>query len=171
MNDGLSRVNRVRYDTPAFSGFTGAASFGQGGASELALKYKGDLVGTKIDARVFFADADDFADGAEIFGFSASALHSSGVNLTVAFSDRDNETAADQEASTIKLGYKFGVHAVTIDYGDGETGNTDADTFGLTYAATPADGWEVFATIRQLDTDLAGSESVELLALGSRVKF
>ena len=76
MNDGLSRVNRVRYDTPSFSGFSVAASFGQGGATELGVKYKGTLAGTKIDARGFFADGDDFAADAEIAGFSASAVHS-----------------------------------------------------------------------------------------------
>jgi len=171
MNDGLSRVNRVRYDTPTFSGFGAAASFGQGGATELAVKYKGDLAGFKIDARGFVANADDFADDADIIGFSASVLHSTGVNLTVAFADRDNDTGQDQEATTIKLGYKFGIHAVAVDYGDGETGDTDADTVGLTYAVTPAKGWELFATVRQLDADIAGSESVELLALGSRLKF
>ena len=171
MNDGLSRVNRARYDTPSFNGFGAAVSFGQGGATELAVKYKGEVVDTKIDARVFFADADDFADDAEIAGFSASALHSSGINLTVAYADRDNGTGADQEAATIKLGYKIGIHAITVDYGDGETGNVDADTVGLTYAAVPVQGWELFATIRQLDTDLAGADSVDLVAVGSRVKF
>ena len=170
MNDGLSRVNRVRYDTPSFSGFSVAASFGQGGATELGVKYKGTLAGTKIDARGFFADGDDFAADAEIAGFSASAVHSSGINLTVAFADRDN-TGPDQEAFTIKLGFKTAKHAFTVDYGDGETGDTEADTFGLTYAMVPVKGWELFATVRQLDTDLAGAESVDLAAVGSRIKF
>ncbi len=171
MNDGLSRVNRLRYDTPTTGGFGAAVSLGQGGSTEFGVKYMGGLVGTQVDARAFFVDADDFADDAEIVGFSASFLHSTGVNLTVAFSDRDNGTALDQEASTIKLGYKAGIHAVTIDYGDGETGDVEADTFGLTYAARPAQGWELFATYRDLDTDLDGAQSVDLVAVGSRVIF
>lgn len=171
MNDGLSRVNRVRYDTPSYSGITAAVSLGQGGSTELGLTYKGEMAGTKFDARGFFADAADFADDAEILGFSASVLHTSGVNLTVAYADRDNGTGADQEATTVKLGYKTGIHAVAIDYGDGETGDVAADTVGLTYAVTPAKGWELFATYRMLDTDLAGAESVDLLAAGSRVRF
>ena len=171
MNDGLSRVNRLRYDTPSFNGFVAAASLGQGGATELGLKYKGDLAGIKIDGRAFFANADDFADDADIIGFSASALHSSGINLTVAYADRDNDTGQDQEATTVKLGYKRGIHAITVDYGDGETGDIDADTVGLTYAATPISGWEMFATVRQLDADIGDSDSVDLVALGSRLKF
>lgn len=171
MNDGLSRVNRVRYDTPSFSGFGAAVSFGQGSSTELGLKYNGDIADTKLNVRAFFADASDFANDAEIMGFSATGLHASGINLTVAFADRDNGTGADQEAFTIKLGYKTGIHAVTVDYGDGETGDNEADTVGLTYAAVPAKGWEVFGTIRQLDSNLAGAESVDLLAVGSRIKF
>ena len=42
---------------------------------------------------------------------------------------------------------------------------------GLTYAMVPVKGWELFATVRQLDTDLAGAESVDLAAVGSRIRF
>lgn len=171
MNDGLSRVNRLRYDTPSFGGLGLAVSVGQGNSRELGLSFKGNMPDTQIVARAFYADAADFADNAEITGFSASALHASGINVTVAYSDRDNETGLDQNASTIKLGYKTGIHAVTVDFGEGETGTTEADTMGLTYAVTPAKGWELFATYRELDSDLLGAESVDLVALGSRIKF
>lgn len=171
MNDGLSRVNRLRYDTPSFSGLSLAASIGQGGSSELGIVYKAQMLSTNIDARAFFADADDFAADAEIAGFSVSALHASGVNVTVAFSDRNNPNGLDQNASTEKLGYRIGIHAFTLDAGEGETGDAEADTVGLTYAITPAQGLEVFSTYRQLDSDIAQAESVDLLALGSRIKF
>ncbi len=171
MNDGLSRVNRLRYDTPSFGGVGLAASIGQGGSSKFGIVFKGQMAATKIDARAFFADAADFAADAEIAGFSVSALHSSGLNATVAYSDRDNPNGADQEASTLKLGYKTGIHAFTVDVGEGETGDNEADTVGVTYSITPAKGFEVFSTYRQLDSDLSGAESVDLIAFGSRVKF
>lgn len=171
MNDGLSRVNRVRYDTPTFNGFGVAASAGQGGSIELGAKFAADIGSSKIDARLFFADAKDFAADAEIMGMSASVLLGNGFNATVAFSDRDNSVTADQDATTVKLGYKFGSHAVTVDYGVGETGDLEADTTGITYALVPAKGVEVFTTYRELDSDLVGAESISLVALGSRIRF
>ena len=71
----------------------------------------------------------------------------------------------------MKLGYKTGIHAFTVDVGQGETGDNEADTVGVTYSITPAKGFEVFSTYRQLDSDLSGAESVDLIAFGSRVKF
>ena len=100
-----------------------------------------------------------------------SVLLADGLNFTVAFSDSDFSAAADRDALTFKVGYKFGIHAFTIDVGDGSTGGSDADTLGLTWAAHIDKGIEVFATIRELDSDVAGATSVDILAVGSRIKF
>lgn len=171
MNDGLSRVNRLRYDTPSFNGVGFAVSTGQGGSVELGAKYKATVGGANVDARVFFADAKDFAADAEIMGLSGSVLLGNGLNLTVAYSDRDNSITPDQEASTIKLGYKFGIHAMAIDYGLGETGDVEAETMGLTYSIIPVSGVEAFATVRQLDSDLNGADAIDIVAFGSRIRF
>jgi predicted porin len=172
MNDGISRVNRLRYDTPSFSGASAAISFDQGDAVELALRFKTDIGGTKINSAVFYVDAADFANDAEVLGLSASFLHASGFNLTFAFSDRDNSgNTPDQEATTLKLGYKTGVHAVSVDFGVGERGNAEADTTGITYSATLGSGIESFITYRQLGADIAFAEDVQLLALGGRIRF
>lgn len=172
MNDGISRVNRLRYDTPAFAGVSGAISFDQGDAMEIAVRYKGDIGGTKFSSALSFVDAADFANDATVLGFSASALHSSGINLTLALSDRDNSgDTPDQDAMTLKLGYKTGAHAFTVDFGTGERGDDEADTTGITYATTLGKGVESFVTFRQLGADIALAEDVQLLALGGRVKF
>jgi len=172
MNDGISRVNRLRYDSPSFAGLSGAVSFDQGDAVELALRYKADLGHTKFNSAFFYVDAADFADDAEVVGMSASFLHTSGFNLTFAHSDRDNSgSTADQDASTIKLGYKRGIHAFSVDYGIGERGDDEADTTGITYAAQLGAGIDSFVTYRQLDADIDLAEDVQLLALGGRIKF
>lgn len=54
---------------------------------------------------------------------------------------------------------------------NGEPGDVEADPVGLTYALTPSKGWELFVMARELDSDLAGAESVDLYALESRIKF
>ncbi len=173
MNDGISRVNRLRYDTPSLNGFVISASLDQGNAYEIATTYNGNVGNNKISSALFYVNAQDFADDAEVIGLSASVLMENGLNATVAWSDRDNITSVgpDQTATTVKLGYKTGIHAITIDYGLGELGSTDADTVGLTYAAHFTKNIESFATIRQLDSDLANAESVDLAAVGARIRF
>ena len=176
MFDGLSRQNRVRYDTPNFNGFSVAGSLNQGNATELALRYRGNWDGLKFGAAIFSATApepDEDTDGDDIMGGSASLLLQNGLNFTVAFSERDFEAGGDQDSTTFKLGYKTGIHAFSVDVGEGENAvGQEGDTTGLTYSITPHKGVEIFATVRTLDSDgIADSESVDLAAIGSRVKF
>lgn len=176
MFDGISRQNRVRYDTPNFNGFSVAGSLGQGNATELALRYKGDWDGTKFGGALFTTTAgepDEDTDGDDITGGSASLMLSSGLNFTVALSERDLETGGTREANTFKVGYKTGIHAFTIDVGTGENAaKVEGDTTGFTYSVTPHKGVEMFATIRTLDSDdVAGADAADITAIGSRIKF
>ncbi|MCZ6723349.1 MAG: porin, partial [Gammaproteobacteria bacterium] len=175
MQDSLSRTNRLRYDTPAFSGFSFAASIGQGSATELAARYSGNWGDTKFKAALFVSDTADFGGlgtDTDIIGGSASLLLGGGFNITIAFSDVDPTGGLERDAQTIKLGYKRGIHAYAIDFGEGTTGSEDADTVGLTYAAHVYKGIEIFGTYRQLDSDkVAGAQSIDIFAFGSRVKF
>ena len=176
MFDGLSRQNRVRYDTPNFNGFSFAGSLNQGNATELAVRYKGDLLGGKFGAAFFAATAPDLSatvDGNDITGGSASLLLKSGLNFTVAISESEPDVGAERDATTFKLGYKMGKHAFTVDVGEGENSvGEEGDTSGFTWAYFPHPGVEVFATVRELDSDnIAGAESVDLVAFGSRIKF
>jgi predicted porin len=176
MFDGLSRQNRVRYDTPNFGGFSFAGSINQGNASELAVQYKGDLFGGKLGAAFFAATAPDIdatTDGNDITGGSASLLLKSGLNFTVAISESEPDVGAESDATTFKVGYKMGKHAFSIDVGEGENGaGEEGDTSGFTWAYFPHPGVEVFAMVRELDSDgVALSESVDLVAFGSRIKF
>ncbi len=176
MFDGLSRQNRVRYDTPNFNGFSFAGSLNQGNASEIAVRYKGDFGSSKFGAAFFNATAPDKSatvDGNDITGGSASILLKSGLNFTVAISESEPDVGAERDATTFKVGYKKGMHAFSVDVGDGENGSgEEGDTTGFTWAYFPHPGVEVFATVRELDsTGVAGAESVDLVAFGSRVKF
>jgi len=176
MFDSISRQNRVRYDTPSFNGFSIAGSLNQGNATELALRYKGDYDGTKFGAAIFSTtgpEPDEDTDGDDFSGGSASLLLSSGLNFTVAFSERDFEAGGSMDSTTFKVGYKTGMHAFTVDVGEGENAaGQEGDTTGFTYSITPHKGVEIFATIRSLDSDrVANSESADITAIGSRIKF
>ena len=178
MDDALSRQNRVRYDTPSASGFSLALGINQGNASEVAVRYKGDLGGHQFGAALFTAtgpDASAAVSGDDITGGSASLLLNNGLNFTVAISDRDFEaTGTSRDATFFKVGYKKGKHAYTIDAGDseGDVVGTEGESVGFTYAFFPHPGVELFATVRELDsTGVSGSQSVDLAAIGSRIKF
>lgn len=176
MFDGLSRQNRVRYDTPNFNGFSFAGSINQGNASEIAVRYKGDFGSSKFGAALFSvtaADVSSTVDGNDITGGSASILLKSGLNFTVAISESEPDVGAESDATTFKVGYKKGMHAFSIDVGEGENAaGQEGDTTGFTYAFFPHPGVEVFAMVRELDsTDVAGAESVDLVAFGGRIKF
>jgi len=171
--DGLSRVNRLRYDTPRFGGGFGVAvSYGQGSATEILGSYKGKLGSTKADFRIFFADGDDFTGDTEITGLSGSILLAGGLNFTLAYSEAEDDDGDSVEGTFVKAGYKVGKHAFAIDYGMGEgDGREDGETVGVTYANHPVKGVEVFASYRSFDSDEDGTSSIDLFSLGSRVKF
>ena len=177
MADGLSRQNRIRYDTPSFSGFSVAVSLNQGNATELAVRYKGKIGEHQLGAALFSdtgVEPDSVTDGDDVTGGSASLLMSNGLNFTVAFAETDFEDGSgEQDATTFKVGYKTGIHAFSVDFGDGENAaGAEGDTTGFTYAVFPHPGVEIFATIRELDSDgVANADSVDLIAIGSRIKF
>ena len=197
MFDANSRQNRVRYDSPSFNGFSFAVSANQGNANELAVRYKGTLFGHKFGAAYYTGstadskdDTDDVGgncdttptcvpvDGADISGGSASLLLNNGLNFTVAISESDI-TGGTRDATFFKVGYKKGKHAFAVDQADGENDAavTEGDSTGFTYAYFPHKGVELFATVRTLDSTGVvdstggGAQSVDLTAIGTRLKF
>ena len=176
MFDGVSRQNRIRYDTPNFNGFSIAGSLNQGNSTELALKYKSKWDGATFAGALFStttAEPDAATDGDDITGGSASLLLDNGLNFTVATSERDLQAGGTREATTFKVGYKMGMHAFSIDVGDSENAaGQEGDTTGFTYAVFPHKGVELFATVRTLDSDgVTNSDAVDITAIGSRIKF
>jgi predicted porin len=176
MDDGLSRQNRVRYDTPSFNGFSIAGSLNQGNATELAVRYKGNFGDHQFGAAVFVDESEEKSAAVgsdDVTGGSASLLLNNGLNFTLAFSERDFDTGGSRDAMFYKVGYKMGKHAFAVDLAEGENSKgEEGDSTGLTYAFFPHPGVELFAMVRELDsTGVAGSESVDLASIGSRIKF
>jgi predicted porin len=184
VGDGLSRNNRLRYDTPKFSGFSLAASTGQGESTELAVRYRGAIDDTKIMASLGQANSEDqTANDFQATGASLAVSFAGGFNALVGWSERtqDSGTGAEFESRYIKLGYKKGIHAFSIDFADGErdsngtaTANADSESIGVAWVATPAKGVELYAQIRTLEADIDGvsdEEDITTYAIGSRIKF
>ena len=183
--DGLSREDRLRYDAPGFRGLQASGSLIQGGAWDVALRYAVDL--KPIDTRIAAAAA--YADGGGEFGYnqyngSMSALHASGISLTLAAGKRDFDDGNSKNAVTYygKLGYQFepfdfGRTAFSIDYGRSADLAAEGDEFeswGL-FMVQRVDkiATELYVGYRNHDLDRPGRsiEDIDVGVAGARIKF
>ncbi len=179
--DFESRYDLVRYDTPVFGGFKLVGSLGTKGdddVKELALWYGGKLgaLGTLAGA-LGYSQRDVATGDDEIFGGSISWLHGSGFNVMLAATNREDPAVGrDKKFGYIKLGYKTGRHAVSVDFGRGEdqAANGDqADFYGIAYVYTPVPWAELYAMLKQhrLDRSVGSFGDINVALLGTRLKF
>jgi len=176
--DGLSRRDRVRYDTPTFAGFYGSTSVASESRWDVALRYAGDFGWGKLAAAGAYADlgtSSDTQDG--IISTSASLLLPMGLNFTVSYAKRDQDNT-DPWNLFGKLGYKFlEKHAASIQYG--RTKNLSAkddkgDSFSLAYVFSPWKSVEFYAnyTVHMLNRDVGSDpDDINIGFFGGRVKF
>jgi hypothetical protein len=183
--DGLSRRNRIRYDSPEFWGFTLAASALSDGG-DVALKYAAKWgEDWKFAAAVAYADyqAVDRAVDDQYNG-SASILHSSGINFTVAAGLRelDDSSRDDPTFYYAKVGYRakwfeIGESRFSVDYQYVEDLAQDGDeakTVGFQFVQDiPEWGSEYYLGYRwhELDRDFTDFDDINALMTGVRVKF
>lgn len=176
--DGLSRDDRIRYDTPNFGGFKLSASSAQDSKHDVALRYSGGGAGLKIAGAVAYAvNVGDF--DSQVNG-SVSLLHSSGINLTLAGGSRDLGTGATQDPVFYyaKLGYIIGNTAIAIDFeqaDDVEFQDDEATTVGLFLVKTlDAVGADLYAGARSYSLDRTANPNLDdivAVLVGARVKF
>ena len=183
--DGLSRRNRIRYDSPEFWGLTLAASALSDGG-DVALKYAAKWgEDWKFAAAVAYADyqAVDRAVDDQYNG-SASILHSSGINFTVAAGLRelDDSSRDDPTFYYAKVGYRanwfeIGESRFSVDYQYVEDLAQDGDeakTVGFQFVQDiPEWGSEYYLGYRwhELDRDFTDYDDINALMTGVRVKF
>ena len=176
--DGLSRQDRVRYDTPTFAGFTASGSVAGSSRWDAALRYAGDFGWAKLAAAGAWADfgTSSKTDDNRL-STSASMLFDFGLNLTVAYA-KQKQDATDPWNIYGKVGYQFlEKHAASV--GWGRTENYSAkddkgDSVSLAYVFSPWKSVEFYGsyTVHMLDRD-NGSDPDDINAgfVGGRVKF
>lgn len=166
-NDGLSRQNVLRYDSPKFNGFSVAAAINgsqgdNGSGSGVALRYKGKVAGGTLVAQIA---SDEIDQGEEFTGGSIGYKHSSGISASYSFADRDDN---DDESDWLMFGYSFG--NTTVSYGTGTSGagvDNDMNIIGVNYK--PTKGMEIY--FNRMSFDNANGVEGDTFSLGSRVKF
>jgi hypothetical protein len=181
--DGLSRDDRIRYDSPTFVGTKLSTSWVDGDEWDLAARYGREFDGTEVALAAGYRDASPTAQKTG-FGLSASVKASFGTSLSASYSNEDIEAVGrnNEEFWYVKLGHDFtvtdiGGTAVSIDYSQtkDQGANGREGTFYSLAAAQSIDklGAELYAIVGVYDADLAGvqTEDIAMGGFGALVKF
>src|SRR5687768_8334726 len=176
--DFESRYDRVLYQSPNLSGFIVEVSSGHKEADivEAALRYSAKIGALgQLAAALGWSREDAPGTDDEVLGGSVSWLHPSGFNLTFTHTSRDLP-GGEGKFNYLKGGYKFGQHAVSVDYGMGDdqaAAGDEAKVYGIGYVFTPIAWAEVFALykIHSLDRSGPALEDITFAMVGTRVKF
>ncbi len=191
--DGLSRRNRIRYDSPNFWGFTlSGSALSDGG--DVALRYAANWgENWKFAAAAAYANPRAVSDTIDNqYNGSASILHSSGINLTVAAGTGDLESGLTNPDNSkrdddpmfyyAKVGYRakwfeFGETRFSLDYSRSDDVFQDGDeakTVGFQFVQDfPEWGSEYYLGYRwhELDRSTEDFNDINALMTGVRVKF
>ncbi len=186
--DGLSRTQRIRYDTPSFAGFKASVGFNQGPRGDAALRYSGTFAGTKVSAAIAWSNSDSATAtiGTQWNG-SGSGLNSSGLNATVAGGTREIEPAAVGRSDPSMIYFKVGYKAKLVDAGttnffvayqntdDRNAEGDDATYWGFGVVQILKDyATELYATFSVADFEDSTTSTYDDLTtglVGARVKF
>ncbi len=184
--DGLSRTQRVRYDTPSFGGHKVSVGLNQGPIGDAAIRWSCCFGGTKVGAAIgwFNKDSASLTVGHQFHG-SGSILHSSGLNATIAGGTQELEAAGRTDPSMIfvKIGYKAKlVGAGTTNFfasysntDDLQNEGDDSTFWGFGVVQILKDyATELFVVINVADFDDSTTNTYEDLTtglFGARVKF
>jgi predicted porin len=176
--DGLSRKDRVRYDTPNWAGFFASGSVENQSQFDMAARYAGDFGWARFAAAAGYANFGTSSDTKDDeISSSASMLFDFGLNLTASYAYQwaDNNNPWNLFG---KIGYQFlEKHAASVQYSRTENLSADddkGDTFGVGYVFAPWKSVELYGTyyLHMLDRDEGTNpDDINILMGGARVKF
>ncbi len=181
--DGLSRRDRVRYDSPRFWGFQASGSAVSDDRWDVALRWAGQGYGVKAAAAAAVSDSQE-TKTENTYNGSFSVLHeNTGLNLTFSAGTKEkNGGRRDQSSFYVKGGwitqfFEFGDTAFAIDYSNnqdvGQNGD-DAQMFRATAVQFLEDfGTEFYASVGNFDLDRRqqSTDDITVGSVGTRVKF
>ncbi|WP_207062779.1 porin [Motiliproteus sp. SC1-56] len=177
--DGLSRQDRIRYDTPAIAGFTFSVSHAEDDGLDAAVRYKGDLGGLKVAGALAFADNQSDSPIDNQVNGSISVAMDNGFNLTFASGQQDRKRGSgDPQFYYTKLGYKMGASAYSVDYyssDDVSANGNEGTSMGFQYVRNITE-WatEAYFQLRQFEMEDNRStdyDDIWHVMAGARVKF
>jgi len=189
--DFESRYDRVMYTTPVFGGFRLQVGTGQksnaGEVNEASIWWSGKLAG-EIQAAIGWSDEKTGAPTVpetpsnETVGGSVSWLHTSGFNVTFAYTQSTPSSLPDRDGTHMwgKVGYKWGQHAISVSYGQMDDQAADGDegtAMGIGYVWTPIRWAEFYAGLHlytldaRVGSSTVSAEDIQVAAIGTRIRF
>ncbi|MDA0231325.1 MAG: porin [Proteobacteria bacterium] len=181
--DGLSRDDRVRYDSPTFAGVKLSTSWVDGDEWDVAARYGREFDGYEVALATSYWDASPTAQKTGL-GFSGSVKAPFGTSLTGSYSVEDLEAAGrdDEQFWYVKLGHDFelteiGGTAVSIDYAETENagGSNREGTFYSIAAVQKIDklSTQFYATVGMFEADIPAvqTEDITIGGVGALMKF
>jgi len=181
--DGLSRQDRIRYDTPSFGGVTLGVSAGTD-IYDVSANYSGTLGAFTVGGALAYAqnaNDDDITNG------SVSVLHTpTGLSLTLAAGEMDRDDPTDLRDTSfgyVKLGYQtnnltsLGTSAFSVDYSNNDDvleAGDDSTSYGLQFVQRlDAVGTDLYVGYRRYELDRPGANfnDIDTLLVGARVRF
>ena len=185
--DGFSRYDGIRYDSPALGPVTLSASAGNDNKWDVAARVKTALGGGQLSGALFYGENDQggtFGTGVDSqYGGSLSFLFSQGTNIGFSYAEREHETVGSQDGENwwIKLGHKWGPHAVAVGYGESSdisrtaTGFEDSGwSIGYVHNLKKANT-QLYASFSHFELDTpagtVSAEDINVFVVGARVKF
>lgn len=183
--DGLSRDDRIRYDTPKFAGFQASTSHISGGGWDAALRYSADYGEIKTAAAIAYANNSSLSttQDSRVNG-SISVLHDNGLNATFAAGsaeitdpNRDDATFYYGKVGYIANIFDIGKTALSVDFVQTEdlaANGDEATSYGAFAVQHFSEyGTELYAGVRNHELDRTGSNFDDIMAAiaGARVKF
>jgi len=183
--DGLSREDRIRYDTPKFNGFQLSTSHADGGETDFAIRHSAKIDGIKTKAAIAYANSSSVDDEKQFNG-SASVMFPIGLNFTFAAGtqDADVQSPGDDDPKFWwgKVGWQtriveWGKTSFSVDYGQADDLGSQGDEFksigGAIVQKLDDYGTEIFVSGRNysLDQPTTKYHDVFVFISGARIKF
>lgn len=189
--DGLGRDDRLRYDMPTVAGTTLSASVVQGGAWDLASRYKYKNDGLLLKAALGYADgsSSDKKDWDRQISGSVAVLFNSGWNGLLSYAQQDVKAGASRAMANAdpshlyaKFGYQaqlndFGITAFSIDYRLSEeqrVADEEVEGYGVQVVQkVNRFNSELYFSLTQYErtAPAATYDDVTVALLGARIKF
>lgn len=181
--DGLSRRDRLRYDSPKFYGFQLSGSAVSDDRWDVAARWAAQGHGFKVAAAASVADPQTSQTKNQYSG-SASALHTdTGLSLTLATGLQEREGGRHNANFYYAKGgwetdfFKFGSTAFSVDFYYGEDVGTNGDESTMLRGGVVQNlkdfGTEFFGSVANYDLDRRGqsTDDITVGSIGTRVKF
>jgi hypothetical protein len=185
--DGLSRQNRLRYDTPSFGGFTLSTSVGADDFVDGALRFKKEWNSVRCAwAGAVAHNTDEKNDDLWIYNTSGSCIHTpSGLNLTLGYAEEDEGDSKDFDNQWwfVKVGISrrwnsHGKTSISVQYASNEDtrlAGDETDSYGVAFVQNiDSAALELFVAYSHHEYDdntATNFDDLDFVLAGARIRF